>query len=509
MIRSVRLRSRSACTALALLFVATADTVQGQTTQPQPVPLSGKTGGGSIVTTQTPVPGPTTGVNTLNPAVVVQGPFAGSVPGASKRPIPGTLSMADAIQRGLDFNLGAASSSALARQVRGQRAVARSALLPNIVGDVNATRQTVNLGSFGFTFPSIAGFEIPDVVGPFNNFDVRARVSLSVFDRTAWNNFHAAEATVRADELSVTDARELIVLGVAGAYLQVVAVGARLDSARAQLETANALYEQNAARRRVGIAAQLDVSRSQVQALTQQQRMISLQNDFAKQKINLARMVGLPPTEQYMLSDTIFYKAAPPIALDELLRLSRERRADLKAAGAQVEAAEKALAAAHAARLPTLQVNADLGAIGASPAEVKKTYSVAAAVRVPVWLGGRTDGQIQQAEAALAQRRAERDDLSSQIEGDVRKANLDLQAVTAQVDVADRNRQVAREALNLTRQRFDAGVSDSVEVIQAQEALSSAELDYINSLFAHNVAKLNVARMIGQGEERLADFLKP
>ena len=136
------------------------------------------------------------------------------------------------------------------------------------------------------------------------------------------------------------------------------------------------------------------------------------------------------------------------------------------------------------------------------------TYSIAGVVRVPLWHGGRTDGQIQQAEAALAQRRAEADDLASQIEGDVRKAYLDLQAVTAQVDLANRSRQVAREALDLTRQRFDAGISDNVEVVQAQEALANAELDYINSVFAHNLAKLSLARAAGQVDERLSEFLK-
>ena len=128
-------------------------------------------------------------------------------------------------------------------------------------------------------------------------------------------------------------------------------------------------------------------------------------------------------------------------------------------------------------------------------------------VRVPIWLGGRTEAQIQQAEAAVSQRRAELEDLTLEIEGDVRKALLDLRAVTAQVDVADRSRQVAREALALTRQRLDAGVSDNVEVIQAQEALATAELDYINSIFSHNVAKLSLARAIGQAAEHVSDFV--
>jgi outer membrane protein TolC len=333
------------------------------------------------------------------------------------------------------------------------------------------------------------------------------RLSQAVVDLTAWHNYRSASATARADELTIEDTRDLIVLAVGGTYLQTLATGARVESARAQLETANALYQQNAQRRAVGIVAQLDVDRSQVQALSQQQRVLSLEADFAKQKINLARMVGLPPVDTYNLGDRAPYSAAPPLSLDDALQQAREQRADLKAAAAQVEAAERALAAARAERLPALTVNADAGALGNTPASAQLTYTVVGAVRVPIWLGGRTGAEILQAQAAVQQRQAEHEDLASQIEGDVRKAFLDLRAATAQVEVADRNRQVAAEALTLTRQRFEAGVSDNVEVIQAQEALSNSELDYINAIFSHNVAKLSLARAIGQTAERVSDFV--
>jgi outer membrane protein TolC len=287
-----------------------------------------------------------------------------------------------------------------------------------------------------------------------------------------------------------------------------VAARARVASGRAQLETATALYQQNTQRRAVGLIAQLDVDRSQVQMLTQQQRLTSVQNDFAKQKINLARMIGLPPTDQYELSSDVSYAAAPAAALDDILQQARLQRADLKAAEAHVRAAERAVSAARAERLPSVNVNADYGAVGTTFSDAHNTYAIVGSVRVPIWQGGRASGQIQQAEAALAQRRAELDDLGGQIEGDVRKAFLDLQAAASQVDVAVKNRDVTRETLDLTRQRFDSGVSDNVEVIQAQESVAGAELDYINSVFAHNIAKLSLARATGQAAARVADLLK-
>jgi outer membrane protein TolC len=127
---------------------------------------------------------------------------------------------------------------------------------------------------------------------------------------------------------------------------------------------------------------------------------------------------------------------------------------------------------------------------------------------VPLWDGGRIEGHVAQAETTVAQRRAELDDLASQVEADVRKAFLDLDTAGAQVDLAQKNIDVIREALTLTRQRFDAGIDDNVEVVRAQEALSVAELDYINALFAHNVGRLNFGRAVGRAAENLDDFLK-
>ena len=133
---------------------------------------------------------------------------------------------------------------------------------------------------------------------------------------------------------------------------------------------------------------------------------------------------------------------------------------------------------------------------------------MAGTVRVPIWLGGHTEADITDADAALTQRQAELDDLKSSIEGEVRNAYLDLQTATSQVDLAKQNLAVSQETLVLTRQRFDAGVTDTVEVVQTEQTVATAQLDYINSVFAHNVAKLSLARAMGGTADNLAQFLK-
>jgi outer membrane protein TolC len=457
--------------------------------------------------TQTAIPGTTTSVNTLNPTVQVSGAYTGSANSTSARPFSGQLSLQEAVDRAIQYNLGAIGMAQAMRQAHGQTRVARSALLPNISGDFSETDETVNLAALGVRF-NAPGFSLPTVVGPFNFMDLRARLTQSVADFTARNNYRAAQESLRATQLSAQDARDLVVLAAGGAYLQVIAAKARVLSAQAQLETATAVYQQTQMQFQFGKVPQIDVNRSQVEVLTQQQRLVSLQNDVAKQKINLARLTGLPPNEQYDISDDVPFAAAPPISLEDAVKQALDQRADLKAAQAQVRAAERALTAARDERYPSLSVSADYGAIGTNPAQAHGTFTAVATLSVPIWRGGRTEGDIEEADAALQQRRAELEDQKSQVESDVRNAYLDLQAASSQVQVAQQNLEVTRATLAQERQRFEAGVSNDVVVTQAQESVASAELDYINSVFAHNVAKLSLARALGNASASLRQFLK-
>jgi outer membrane protein TolC len=478
---------------------------QSQGTQATQLPLSGRTAqSGSVTSTQSTTPGGASSINTLNSTVQVQGAYSGSTSGSS---FSGRLSLQEAIRRGLEYNLGAVGLAQAVRQAHGQTRVARSALLPNLTGDLAESVQKISLAASGFDKFKLSGFALPTVVGPFNYFDLRARLSQTVVDLTAWKNYKAADESLHADQLSSQDSRDLVVLAVGGAYLEVLADKARVRSALAQLDTANALFQQASQQRAVGIMAQVDVDRSQVQALTQQQRVTSLQNDLAKQKINLARMTGLPPNDQYDLSDDVPFSAVPPITVDEALSQAFEQRSDLKAAAAQVRAADLARSGAHSERLPSLSVNADYGTLGTNPSQAHGTYSLTGTLRIPIWEGGRTEGDIEQADASLTQRRVELEDLKLQVEGDIRQVYLDLQAATSEVDVAQKNVRVAKETLDLTRQRVEAGVADSVELVQSQESLAGAELDYINSVFAHNVAKLSLARAMGRATKDLSSFL--
>ncbi len=511
-------RAIQAGSLLVLLILASAHAVAqfgasgsaSQATFANQLPLRGADGqNGSVNASQAPVPGTTTSVNTLNTSVQISGSYSGSTNSTAKIPFTGKLPFLEAIQRGLDYNLGAEGMAQALRQAHGQAKVARSSLLPNLTASASETVQQTNLKTAGIRLnSSIAGLSIPSIVGPYNYFDLRAHLTQTIGDITAWKNYRSSQELARSQEYALKDAHDLVVLAVGGSYLQVVAARARVASAEAQLATATALYQQASQQRAEGLLALTDLNKSHVEVLTDQERLESLRNDLAKQKINLARMTGLPPNDQFEVSDDIPFTPGPDIDLADALAQAYAGRQDLKATASQFHASELARSAAHAERLPSLAVNGDYGVNGINPNQSHGTFSATATLSIPIWRGGRTEGDIQQADATFAQRRSELDNLHDKIESDIRGAYLDLQTAAKQVSVAGENLEVTHQTLELTRQRYESGVTDNVEVVQAQETVANAELDYINSVFADNLAKLSLARALGNAEDHLRQFLK-
>jgi outer membrane protein TolC len=438
------------------------------------------------------------------------GAFQGSASAGPPSNQPLALSLDEALKMGLRYNLGGITAEQSSQRARGEDIVARSLLYPNFSGGLRESVQKIDLAAFGFKFkfPASLGINIPNIVGPFNYFDLRAYLTQRVADFQAIRSYQSSREAQRSAELSAADAREIVVYVVTAAYLQVLAQSARVDSAKVQVDSAQAIFQQASDRFAAGLSAKIDMTRSQVELETQQQRLTAEQADFAKQKIGLGRLIGLSPAQDYSLADKMPYAPLENTTLDQALALAAQNRSDLKAAEAQMHSAEFARKAAVAEHYPTLGIVADYGVIGINPAHSNGTFDVAGQLQFPIWAGGRTHGDIVEAEATLKQRRAEYEDLRSRVEADVRDAYLDLNAAAELVRVAQSRRDLARDELTQSTDRFASGVADTVEVTQAQEVVASAESDYIANLNAHNLAKASVARATGQAEKIMRDLLR-
>lgn len=420
-------------------------------------------------------------------------------------PVPGALrlSLRDAVARGLEYNLTALIEDQQRRIATGGRLQALSALLPHVSANVRESAQVINTAAFGFS-----GFgDLPNIIGPFTVFDARLSMSAALFDPAAIAEWQSKRALAGAAEADYRAVRETVVLAVGNVYLQAVADRARVASTTAQVSTAEALVrlatDQNAA----GVVARVDVLRQQVQLESARSQAIAAANQLAKRKLQLARAIGLPATQELELTDAATFIPAPAISVDEAVAEAESHRDDLKAAQARLEAARAARRAAMATALPSLKFDGDVGALGLTAASAAKTYTLAASVHIPIFEGGRRRAQTIQADAEVRQREAQLADLDAGLRFDVSAALLDVNAAASAVDVARSGESLAREELTQAQDRFQAGVASTIELSQAQDAVARASEQYIASIYSHNLAKAQFARALGEGEARFIQLV--
>lgn len=447
--------------------------------------------------------GPGAFAQTQTRTIRIDGPLAGGVPTGTATTEPVALTLPDAIRRGLEHNLAALVDEQRVHQAEGARWRALSGMLPNLSGNLQAAREKINLAAFGFTAPGI-----PQLVGPFNLYDARMRLSQSLIDLSAISEARAGAQTLEAEKAGYADTRSLVVAAITNLYLVAVADKSRVDAAQAEEKTAETVHQLAVDQNEAGVVPKLDALRSDVELRSARQHLIVVKNDLDKDMLALARAIGLPLGQPFTLADEVPFVAAPPVDITAAAKLAYNGRDDFKAAQARVAAAEAERTAARQAHLPSLTFDADYGAIGNTTQSMLATFTAAANVRVPVFDAGKTKARSIEAEAALKTRLAEAEDLRARIYYEVQGATLDLAAASDQVSVAREAVNVAEQALAQAQDRFKAGVTNNLEVVQAQQALTGARENFIGSLYSHNVAKAGLARALGLGEQEFLQILE-
>jgi len=436
-----------------------------------------------------------------------QSPFTGSEPEGKATSEVLQLSFQEAIDRGLRNNLGLLLSGDQTITARGERWKELSNLLPNVSARVLENVQTQSLTAIGLK-SNVFPFPIPRVIGPFNFFDARASLSQSVFNFRDLDKERAASESLKSAQYSYQDARELVVLAVGSSYLQAIATAARIEATDAQVQNAQALFNKATDQQQAGLSPAIDTLRSQVELQTRQQQLIAARNDFARQKLLLARVIGLPPGQEFALTEKAPYQALTPLPVETYLQRAYASRQDYQAAQATVRAAEFSRRGATAGYYPSLDFNANYGDIGVTPAHSNGTWQVNGGITIPIFAGGKVHSDVLEADAQLKQARSQLGDLRGRIDYEVRAALLDLNSAAEQVEVARSSVELAEETLTQSRDRFSAGVADNLEVVQAQESVAAAHDSYIQSLYAHNLAKVELAYAIGDAEQGVKRYLK-
>ncbi len=311
---------------------------------------------------------------------------------------------------------------------------------------------------------------------------------------------------MKSANYSYKDAYDVVLLAVVFTYLQAIADEARVETAEAQVKTAQSLFEQASDQVSAGTAANIDALRSQVELQTRRQQLIQAKNDLAIQKLTVARVIGLAPGQEFELADKSPYQPFDEISVDSALGRAYGSRSDYQAAMADVRAAEFSRKAAAAEYWPSLSFKGDYGLGGSHPSTSTAVADAQGTLSIPIFTGGSIHGSVQQAEAKLEQSRERLESLRAQIESDVRTALLNVQSSAERVSVARSNIDLAEQTLVQSSDRFNAGVTDSVEVVQSQELVASAHEQYISSLYNFNSAKISLVRAMGIGEQGVKQY---
>ena len=320
-------------------------------------------------------------------------------------------------------------------------------------------------------------------------------------DLNALHSYLAARHNFAAAQLTAADARDMVVLTVGNAYLLVLADESQVNSIDAQVSTSKVSLDQASANHQAGTAPLLDELRARVDSQSLEQQAIVARNALDKDKLALARTIGLPLAQSFTLSDKAPYAAFDQIDVDKTIREAHANRKDLAAMVEQVKNYEEQRKAAAADRLPTLKFDGDYGDIGVNVAHSHGTGNATGTLSVPLFKEFELRGEAEVAQSQLDVANAQLSDKSAQVDADVRDALLDIASAQQQVQVAKSNVDLAGEALSEAQQRYKAGVSDNLAVSQAQQSVAQADDQYVTSLYRHNVAKLSLARALGAGQD--------
>jgi outer membrane protein TolC len=431
-----------------------------------------------------------------------QNPFLGSVPTGRPTAEPLELSLADAIARGLRFNLGVIENQASVRQAQALKVRALSTMVPSASALMRQNLDQLSIVAIGIKAPGL-----PISTGQFSYQEAYVAFSDAGLNMSSLYLYQASHRGVETQRLSLEDAKNVVVLAVGTAYLQVQASAARVETVRAELDVARELEAQATNRVRSGLAAEIEGLRAAVQRQTSEQRLTVVEANLEKDKLTLARVIGLPNGQPFNISTAAAYQAWTGGDLTAALHAAQENRADLKSARSAAEASRLSKHAAEWERAPGISFNGYYGSLGPTLGNATTTYAMTATLSVPLFTGGRIRSDIIDASAQLDRKQSEYLDLEGRVDYEVRNAFTDLDAAESAVHVAEKNTRLSQQTLDQARDRFANGVANNLEVVQAQQDVAAATENYISSLFAHNLAKLTLLRAMGLAQKDVNLYL--
>jgi outer membrane protein len=411
------------------------------------------------------------------------------------------LSLKQAVDLALapDGNTRVKLAAEAIRQAEARSAEARAALLPDVEGTFSEQSETSNLKAYGFNFLHIPipGLSIPTFVGPFDVFDARVSATEAVFDFSSIRGYQAAKVAAEAVKADNQGTRDQVTDQVARAYLTGLRAQATLDTATANVELSKALLKLSQSLKTAGTGTGIEVTRADVQLANDRQQLIVAENGVERSHLELLKVIGLKLDRPVELTGAMAYVAVENLDPAQALATARQNRAELKAQEQREQSAKLSYSGVKFERLPSLAAFGNYGSSGPAINDSVPTRTYGASLRVPIFDGGRRDARRAESASEYRQQQIRTQDLHDQIELDVRLALQSLRSADAEVKAAEDGLKLSENELAQAQRRYRAGVSNSVEVTDAQTRLQRARDNRINALYNYNVARIDLGTATG------------
>jgi len=391
------------------------------------------------------------------------------------------------------------------RIAEGQSAEARAAFLPNIDGAASYRNFTQNLAAFGissqsFGLPGVI-LPIPTVVGPIDVYDMRLSGSLNIFDFSTIRRYQAARAGVQAAKADAQGTKDQVADQVARAYMTVIRTEAGLDAAQSNFKVSDELLRLAQNQKTAGTGTGIEVTRAQSQLANDRQALEIARNDVDRAKLNLLRLLGVRLDGTVELIDRMTYAPVEIVSPEQAWKTAQDNRADLKAQKERENSARLSYSATKWESAPSIGASGDYGTIGSQTDHLLPTHTAAIELRVPIFDGGRRQARREESLAGYRQEQIRARDLHQQAELEIRQALDAIRSAQAEVAAAEEGIRLADQELAQARRRYQAGVTTSVEVTDAQARLERARQNQVNALFNYNIARVDLSSATGTIQE--------
>jgi outer membrane protein TolC len=423
---------------------------------------------------------------------------------AAQQPPPYRLTLQDAIQKGLQANLNVLVAGTRVDEAEGARERSLSAaLLPRVSAQTYANAQNRDLRAFGLSLP---GIPIPNVVGPFSNYDFRVYAQQNIVDLENYRGLKASERAVDAGKLDYQDARDFIVRSIAALYLNAQSAAARVDAAQSRVTDSGTLLKLARDKHDAGMATGVDILRAEVQLDNDRQAQLVAENQLKQSLLALARNLGMSPGTPLELAEPLRYQSLVQPETESLVPAALLTRADYLSLASQRQGLVEQQRASRARFYPKVSINGNYGGIGRSIGGVAGTGLIQGQIDFTVFDRDR-NGEEQELAARVKRIDDQIADLRRGVEEDIREALLNLDSAAQQVTVAQEGQELAQRELELAQDRFQSGTANNVEVVTAQDELARAQENYILAVSSHVDAKYALARAMGDTEKNILQYM--